>query len=62
MPSAASKGTVDYLAALAVAVLVMVVTIWVKPPTTRWLVFGVGAVLFVSVAAAALRPSRSARR
>ncbi|MDA8063111.1 MAG: hypothetical protein M0T80_11900 [Actinomycetota bacterium] len=62
MPPTAPKGRVDYLAALAVTVLVMVVTIWVKPPTTRWLVFGVGAVMFVSVALAALRPSRSTRR
>lgn len=62
MRPAASKAPADYLAALAVAALVMVVTIWVKPPTTRWLVFGVGAVMFLSVAAAALRPGRSARR
>ncbi|MHB1929837.1 MAG: hypothetical protein ACYDEN_07450 [Acidimicrobiales bacterium] len=62
MPPAASKGPMDYLAALLVAVVVMVVTIWVKPPLTRWIVFAVGAVLFLSVLAAAARPLRPTRR
>ncbi len=62
MPPAASKGPLDYLAALMVAVVVMVVTIWVKPPLTRWIVFGVGAVLFLCVLAAAARPLRPTRR
>lgn len=62
MPPAASKGPVDYLAAAAVGVLVMVVTIWVEPASTRWIVFGVGALLFVSVLAAAARPTRPPNR
>ncbi len=62
MPPAASKGPADYLAAAAVAVLVMVVTIWVKPASTRWVVFAVGAVMFLSTLAAAAWPIRSRSR
>ncbi|MST34444.1 hypothetical protein GHK86_17170 [Acidimicrobiaceae bacterium USS-CC1] len=58
MPPAASKAPVDYLAAAAVGILVMVVTIWVQPAGTRWVVFAVGALILLSALAAGARPSR----
>ena len=59
MPPAASKAPFDYLFALFVCAVVVGCSFAVKPPETRWIVFGVGIFMGVSVLLAALRPSRS---
>jgi hypothetical protein len=58
MPPAASKAPLDYLFALFVAVVTVVVSFKVEPTETRWIVFGVGVAMAVAVAAAAARPVR----
>jgi hypothetical protein len=58
MPPSASKAPIDYLFAFVVSLIVIAVTFFIKPPETRWIVFAVGVVMAVSVAATALRPSR----
>jgi hypothetical protein len=58
MPPAASKAPIEYLFAFVVALVVMGVSFKVAPSETRWIVFAVGAVMAISVALAALRPSR----
>jgi len=58
MVPAGAKAPLEYLSALAVCGVVIVVTFFVEPPLTRWIVFAVGVAMAVSVAAAALRPVR----
>lgn len=58
MRPALFKAPLDYAMALAVGAIVIGVSFAVKPPETEWIVFGVGVVMFVSVLAVALRPSR----
>ena len=62
MPPAASTAPLEYGFALLVAVVVMVASIKVDPTETRWIVFAVGAVMAVTVLAAAMKPSRSRSR
>jgi hypothetical protein len=59
MPPAASKAPLDYLFALAVCAVVVIVSFWVQPSETRWIVFGVGIFMGVSILAAAAKPTRS---
>ena len=55
---AASKAPLDYLFALVIGLVVIGLTFFMKPPTTRWLVFGIGVIMVVAVLAAALKPVR----
>ena len=59
MPPAASKAPLDYLFALAVCAVVVIVSFWVEPSETRWIVFGVGCFMGFTVLAAAAKPTRS---
>lgn len=58
MPAALSKSPFDFLLALAIAAVVMGTSFVVRPATTEWIVFGVGASMFISVLAVALKPVR----
>jgi protein-S-isoprenylcysteine O-methyltransferase Ste14 len=58
MPPAASKAPLDYALALVICLITIGVSFKVEPSETRWIVFGVGVVMAVAVAAVALRPNR----
>jgi hypothetical protein len=48
----------EWLFALLMAISPMIGAIWVEPEVTKWIVFGVGAVMTVGVIIAGLRPVR----
>ena len=50
------KAPFDYVLALVICLGPVIGSIVVKPPLTRWIVFGVGIVMFLTVAIAAARP------
>ncbi len=53
---AVSRAPWDYLLALVICLGPVVGSFVVDPPETRWVVFGVGVFMFLSVAIAAARP------
>lgn len=59
MAPAASKAPLEYLLAVAVGVVVIALTPFIKPAMTRWIVLATGVLIVVSCVAAALRPLRS---
>jgi hypothetical protein len=59
MRPAASKAPGEFLFAFAVCATVIGTSFAVKPPSTEWIVFGVGVFMFVSVLVAALKPVRT---
>jgi hypothetical protein len=61
MPPAASRAPGEYLLALLFAASPIVGSIWVTPSETRWVVFGVGVFMVVSVLLAAAKPIKSAK-
>lgn len=50
------KAPFDYLLALVICLGPVIGSIVVKPPLTRWIVFSVGVVMFLSVLFFAVRP------
>jgi hypothetical protein len=48
----------EWLFALLMAISPMVGAVWVEPEVTKWIVFGVGALMTVGVIIAGLRPVR----
>lgn len=46
----------EFFFALLMAISPIIGSVWVDPPTTRWIVFGVGCAMVVGVLLAALRP------
>jgi hypothetical protein len=48
----------EWLFALLMAISPMIGAIWVEPEVTKWIVFGVGALMTVGVIIAGLRPVR----
>ncbi|MGH9061707.1 MAG: hypothetical protein ACRDZY_19670 [Acidimicrobiales bacterium] len=56
MQPAAKKAPLDFLFALVISLCPLVLSFFVQPDTTRWIVFAVGVVMTLSVLAAALRP------
>jgi general stress protein CsbA len=58
MPPAASKAPFDYVLAMVICLITIGVSFKVEPTETRWIVFGVGVAMAVTVAAVALRPNR----
>jgi hypothetical protein len=50
------KAPFDYLLALVICLGPVFGSIVVEPPLTRWIVFGVGVGMFLSVLIAAARP------
>jgi hypothetical protein len=58
MQPAIKKSPVDYLFALAVSGFVAGGAFAVKPAATKWIVFGVGVFMVLTVLIAAARPIR----
>jgi hypothetical protein len=52
----------EFLFALLMAASPMIGAIWVTPDTTKWIVFGIGAVMTIGVIIAALRPTSDPAR
>jgi hypothetical protein len=53
---AARKAPYEYLLALVIAISPVAGSFVVKPDTTRWIVFGIGAAMVLAVLVAAARP------
>jgi hypothetical protein len=53
-----TKGPLDYLFALAVSLAAVFLSLPVEPQETRWVVFGVGIFMTLTVVFAALRPTK----
>jgi NADH:ubiquinone oxidoreductase subunit H len=58
MRPAVTKAPVEFLFALVIAATVVGTSFVVKPAATKWVVFGVGVALVLSIAVAALKPIR----
>ncbi|MDQ2726727.1 MAG: hypothetical protein M3Y91_02425 [Actinomycetota bacterium] len=59
MPPAAKKAPLDYLFAIATSLFVIGTSFLVEPPTTKYIVMITGAVMLVSVLAAAAKPEKA---
>lgn len=58
MRPAAVDAPLEYLFALSVSALTVVLSFFCDPRSTGWIVFAVGVVMVLSVTAAAVRPVR----
>jgi hypothetical protein len=58
MPPAAKRAPGEILFALVICACPIVLAFLVKPALTKWIVFGVGVVMFTSVLGYALKPSK----
>lgn len=59
MPPEAKKAPLDYLFAFLMAASPIIGSFWVEPPETRWVVFGVGVFMTLSVLVVAAKPVKS---
>jgi hypothetical protein len=53
-----TKGPLDYLFALAISLAAVFLSFPVEPQETRWVVFGVGVFMTLTVVLAALKPTK----
>ncbi len=60
MPPAAKKAPLSYLFAIATSLFVIGTSFLVEPPTTKYIVMITGAVMLISVLAAAIKPEKVA--